>query len=164
MDAGFNSVAEHLDAVRLRAALIEAMRLAGEVNFYLDQTGPWFEIKTDRDAAAKTIYTALRAIDSLKVLLAPFLPFTCERLHSYLGYTRPLFGTQYVESVSDPLGVHDVLRYHPNDASETWQPSQLVPGQTLQQPAPLFRKLEAEIIDQERSRLGKEFKFRRLRM
>ena len=155
VDAGFNSVAEHLDAVRLRAALIEAMRLAGEVNFYLDQTGPWFEIKTDRDAAAKTIYTALRAIDSLKVLLAPFLPFTCERLHSYLGYTRPLFGTQYGESVSDPLGVHDVLRYHPNDASETWQPSQLVPGQILQQPAPLYRKLEAEIIDQERSRLGK---------
>ncbi len=47
VEAGFQSVGEHLEAVRLRAALGEAMRLAAEVNKYLDTAAPWFEIKTD---------------------------------------------------------------------------------------------------------------------
>jgi methionyl-tRNA synthetase len=63
-------VGEHINAVRLRAALFEALRLAAETNRYLDNTAPWFEIKVDREAAAKSIYTALRVIDSLKVLFA----------------------------------------------------------------------------------------------
>lgn len=154
VDEGFQTVGKHLEAVRLRAALTEAIRLASEVNKYLDQSAPWFEIKSDKSAAATTIYTALRAIDSLKVLLAPFLPFTSERLHTYLGYTQPLFGDQFVESRSDSLGEHKVLRYHHGDASGRWESSQLSPGQTLVQPAPLFQKLDEGIVAFERSRLG----------
>ncbi len=154
VEAGFRSVGEQLEAVRLRAALAEAIRLATEVNKYLDTAAPWFEIKQDKAAAAKTIYTALRAIDSLKVLLAPFLPFTSERLHGYLGYTQPLFGEQYVEAHADALGEHQVLRYRTANASGRWEPSQLVPGQALQTPAPLFRKLDESIVAEERSRLG----------
>ncbi len=92
VEAGFQSVGEQIEAVHLRAALAEAMRLAAEVNKYLDQVGPWFEIKQDKAAAARSIYTAIRAIDSLKILFAPFLPFTSERLHTFLGYNQPLFG------------------------------------------------------------------------
>ena len=58
-------------------------------------------MKTDKDAAAKTIYTALKAIDSLKVIFAPFLPFTSQRLHGFFGYETPLFGEQYTEEVTD---------------------------------------------------------------
>ncbi len=76
--------------MHLRAGLQEAVRLATEVNKYLDTTAPWFEIKNDKSQAAKSIYTSLRAIDSLKVLFAPFLPFTSERLHSYLWLLQPL--------------------------------------------------------------------------
>ncbi len=151
---GFKSVGEHINAVRLRAALNEALRLAAEVNKYLDTTAPWFEIKRDRPAAAKSVYTALRAIDSLKTLLAPFLPFTSERLHTYLGYTRPLFGEQYTEAHADSLGTHTVLRYQAGEASGRWEPSLLPPGQRLQEPQPLFRKLDPSIVEEERARLG----------
>lgn len=154
VEKGFQSVGDHLSAVRLRAALIEAFRLAGEVNKYLDKAAPWFEIKSDREAAAKSIYTGLRAIDSLKILLAPFLPFTSERLHTYFGYTQPLFGQQFVETYSDALGDHTVLRYRSGEANGAWQPSQLQPGQALRQPAPLFRKLEPGVAAEERARLG----------
>ncbi|HVN55853.1 MAG TPA: methionine--tRNA ligase [Anaerolineaceae bacterium] len=156
VEAGFQSVAAELEAVHLRAAVQEAMRLATEVNKYLDQTAPWFQIKTDRAAAARSIYSALRAIDSLKILFAPFLPFTSERLHAYLGYTTPLFGEQGVETWQDDLGEHAVLRYHPEKASGRWEPSQLEPGQPLQQPQPLFRKLDPSIVDEERARLGQK--------
>ncbi len=154
VDAGFASVGEHLNAAHLRLALSEAMRLATEVNKYLDTAAPWFEIKTDRTAAATTIYIALRAIDSLKVLFAPFLPFTCERLHTYLGYSQPLFGEAFVEDRSDSLGEHSVLRYRTGSASGRWQPSQLPAGQELKEPAPLFRKLDEKIVEEERARLG----------
>jgi methionyl-tRNA synthetase len=154
VEAGFQSVGEQLEAVRLRAALDEALRLAKEGNKYLDKTAPWFEIKTDKAAAAKTIYTALRVIDSLKVLFAPFVPFSSERLHGYLGYTEPLFGSQYTETVQDSLGEHTVLRYRPGPAEVQWKPSQLAPGQALNQPAPLFRKLEESVAAEERARLG----------
>ena len=100
-------------------ALGEAMKLATAVNQYLDQTSPWSEVKRDKAEAAKTIYTALRAIDSLKVLFAPFLPFTSEKLHYFLGYDTPLFGEQYIEEVTDSLGTHNVLRYRDVGRTDT---------------------------------------------
>ena len=143
-----------MEAVHLRAALNEAMRLAGEVNRYLDQTSPWLKIKTSRQDAARSIYTAIKAIDSLKILLSPFLPFTCQNLHEYLGYQGMLFGTQGTETVEDDLGAHEVLRYYTEGAIGKWEPSSIKPGQVLLTPKPLFKKLDSSIITDERSRLG----------
>lgn len=151
---GFETLAGLFEGVKLRAALNEALRLAAEVNKYLDKAAPWFEIKSDKAAAAKTIYTALRAIDSLKLLFAPFIPFSSQRLHAYLGYTAPLFGEQFIETAADRLGEHTALRYRPAPAGDQWQPSQLCPGQALQKPEPLFKKLEPSVAAEERARLG----------
>ncbi len=155
VEQGFETVAKEMEAVHLRAALAEGMRLAGEVNKYLDTTAPWTAIKTDRVAAARSIYTALRAIDSIKVLLSPFLPFTSQRLHTFMGYTTSLFGNQFVSQEQDELGTHFVLRYNPDKAAGRWEPSQLKPGTRLEKPEPLFRKLDPVIIEEERARLGK---------
>jgi len=158
ISAGFETVGRELEAVHLRSALQEAMRLAGEVNKYLEVTSPWFEIKTNRQSAALSIYTALRAIDSLKILFAPFLPFSAERLHQFLGYESTLFGELYVETVNDALGEHTVLRYRPQREEaqrDRWQPSELLPGAPLRPPTPLFKKLDEKVVDEERARLGK---------
>jgi len=154
IENGFNTVGAELEAVHLRAALGEAMKLATAVNVYLDVNAPWTALKTDKSAAALTVYTALKAIDSLKVMFAPFLPFTCERLHGFFGYETPLFGEQYTETVKDSLGEHTVLRYKGVDGLQ-WKPSELKPGQKLNQPGPLFKKLEESVIEEERARLGK---------
>lgn len=154
IEAGFNSVGAELDAVRLRSALSETMKLATAVNQYLDVNAPWSAVKTDKDAAAKTIYTALKAIDSLKVMFAPFIPFTSERLHGFFGYETPLFGEQYTEEVTDAIGTHKVLRYKGVEDLQ-WKPSDLKPGAKLNQPAPLFKKLDESVIEEERGRLGK---------
>lgn len=154
IENGFNTVGAELEAVRLRSALGEAMKLATAVNVYLDVNAPWSAIKSDKDGASKTVYTALKAIDSLKVMFAPFLPFTCERLHGFFGYETPLFGEQYTETVKDSLGEHTVLRYKPVEGLQ-WKPSDLQPGKKLNQPGPLFKKLEESVIEEERARLGK---------
>ncbi len=155
IENGFKSVGDYLEAVQLRSAVSEAMRLSTEVNRFLDANAPWTAIKTDRDSAALTIFTALKAIDSLKVIFAPFLPFTSEKLHSFFGNETPLFGEQYTEDVSDSLGTHKVLRYKGIDGLQ-WKPSELKPGTKLNQPGPLFKKLEEKVVEEERARLGKK--------
>jgi len=154
IEGGFESVGAELEKVHLRAALAEAMRLASEVNKYLDQTAPWQQVKTDKAAAGRAIFTALKAIDSLKVLFAPFLPFTSDRLHGFMGYDGSLFGRQFTETLKDELGEHEVLRYDPAGATGQWEPSQLKAGHALRQPSALFKKLDAAIVEEERSRLG----------
>ncbi len=153
IDAGFNSVGDLLEAVKIRAAIQEAMRLATEVNKYLDTNAPWKEIKVDKDEAAKSIYTALRAIDSLKTIFAPFLPFTSEALNKTFGYETPLFGEQFVETIEDALGTHTALRYKGTEG-EQWKPSELQPGKAFNKPSPLFKKLDKSVVEEERARLG----------
>jgi methionyl-tRNA synthetase len=156
IESGFDSVGGHIEAVKLRAALQEAMRLAREVNGYLDRA-PWFGvIKEDKASAATTVYTALRAIDSLKVLLAPFLPFSSERLHTILGYEKPLFGEQHIETYQESSRSHDALVYDPSPATGHWTASTLEAGREFRRPKPLFKKLDDSIVEQERSRLGAE--------
>ncbi|MBE0668954.1 MAG: methionine--tRNA ligase [Anaerolineales bacterium] len=154
IENGFNTVGAELEAVRLRSALSETMKLATVVNQYLDVNAPWSAIKVDKGEAGKTVYTALKAIDSLKVMFAPFLPFTCEKLHGFFNYETPLFGEQFTETVKDSLGEHTVLRYKSIEGLQ-WKPSDLQPGKKLNQPGPLFKKLEESVIEEERARLGK---------
>jgi len=154
VEEGFKTVAEEYDAVHLRAGLSESMRLASEVNKYLDQTAPWQMVKTDKAAAGRSIYVALRAIDSLKTLFAPVLPFTSDILHGFLGYEGTLFGTQRVNTEKDDLGEHAVLRYSHAGAVGKWEASQLKAGQKLNQPGPLFKKLDIKIVEEERARLA----------
>ncbi len=155
VENGLEKIGALLDAVRLRDGLTEAMALAREVNGYLDRA-PWFKvIKEDRQSAATTIYTALRCIDNLKTLFAPFLPFTSQRVHEYLGYDGTLFGEQVIETYQESGRAHDGLIYCADEnVVGRWAPADLPVGQKLREPQPLFQKLEPTLIDEERARLG----------
>ncbi|RMF00335.1 MAG: methionine--tRNA ligase [Chloroflexi bacterium] len=153
VEAGFQSVGDLLAAVKLKAAQEEAMRLAKAANVYLDGKAPWKAIKDDPVAAGTSVYVALRVIDNLKILFAPFLPHTCQKLHEYLGYDGQLFGRQYVEEFTETERVHKALCYDGSLAVGRWEASQLQPGQSLRKPAPLFKKLEPELAAQEIARL-----------
>ena len=56
------------------------------------------------------------------MLFSPVLPFTAEKLHTFLGYETPLFGEQYIEEIHDALGTHNGLRYRPVEGVQ-WKPS-----------------------------------------
>ncbi len=156
VEAGFETVGGLYARVELREALRQAMALAREVNRYLDETAPWFAVKTDKDAAATSVYVALRAIDSLKLLLAPVLPFTSERVHQFLGYEDRLFGDLTVTEYQEETRGHEALTYRPlpvEGEADRWQPSDLPPGQALQRPSVLFQKLDDSVVEEERARL-----------
>lgn len=98
---------------RFRDALREALVLAREANRYIDARAPW---KEDDLACATTLFHSLSAIEILRLSLAPFLPFTCARLHGLLGHEDTI-------------------------AAQGWSARAPVPGTRLPAPAALFNKL-----------------------
>lgn len=143
----FHTVGARIEARRLKLGLADAMAVAHEVNRYLNDRAPWQELKDDPERGRTTLYVALRAIDDLKTLLAPFLPHTSEQVHRYLGHEGRLFGEARVETVGEGEDAHRVMRYDAADAIGTWSSRPLSPGQALQAPEVLVRKLElAELL------------------
>ena len=118
VEHGFSAVANAIEAVHLRDGLNEAMNVARAANRYLDEQAPWKTIKTDRAAAARTVWTMLQALNGLKVLFAPYTPFSSQRLHTLLGFSGDV-----------------------NDCG--WSAQRVPAGQMLPAPTPLFAKFDA---------------------
>lgn len=154
VEAAFEPVGEDIAACRFRTGLGRVVALAREANRYLDAAAPWKHLKEDRERAATATYVTLRVVDSLKILFAPFIPFSSERLHATMGYEEPLFGAQEAVEYREQEREHLGLTYHHTPRGDLWRPSQLEPGTRLMEPTPLFRKLDEDIIEQELARLG----------
>jgi methionyl-tRNA synthetase len=154
IDAAFDPIAKLYESCKFKAALNETMALARDVNVYLDAKAPWFQIKEDKQAASTTVFVALRAIDSLKTLFAPVLPFTGQQLHEMLGHKGSIFGEQRIQEYQETAKSHLALTFNPDALTECWEPSQLQAGQALQKPRPLFKKLDDSIVEQELARMG----------
>lgn len=130
-EQALEEVGAEIGACRFRAGIVRAMSMAQETNRYLDETAPWKAITHDRPAAARALYTALSVIDTLKIAFMPYLPFSCQRLHGFLHAG---------DDETPPL---------------TWHATELQPGQPLEEPKPLFRKLEPSVAEAEKERLGR---------
>jgi len=124
-----NTVGELLDNCFFKAAIKSAMSLAQEANRYLEEKSPWKAIKEDRQAAATALNVAISVISCLRTALYPFLPFSSQKLHEYLGFEG---------RVED----------------DGWQPRFPSPGQKLLPPETLFSKLDEGLIEGEVGRLG----------
>jgi methionyl-tRNA synthetase len=125
----FEEVDDSLYRCQFKQALNKAMALAHEANRYLDGKAPWKAIKTDRQAAANSLYTAIGAISALKTMLYPFLPFSSQKLHEYLGFEGKIENSKWEVCIPEP-------------------------GQKLVEPKALFTKLDDEIIEKETQKLG----------
>ena len=126
-------VSDSLLHTRFKVALSQAFSLAQETNRYLDAQAPWQTIKTDTQRTATVLNTSLKVLNCLKLILTPFLPFSSECLHTYLGFQYKL----------------DRDRWNFDDLVEA-----ITPGARLEQPKPLFTKLDEQIIAQETAKLG----------
>jgi methionyl-tRNA synthetase len=152
---GFAAVGEQIEAARFRAALAEVMRLASQANQYLSEQAPWALLESDRERAGTVLYVALQAIDSLKTIFTPFIPFSSQALHELLGYDGTIAGELEFRTVEEDDGSHEVLTGDYEAWIGEWKPSELAPGQKLQEPRPLFKKLDPEIVDVELERMEK---------
>ena len=156
IDSGFDTVGEAIEAARFKAALAEAMRLASLVNQYTSEQAPWALIETDRERAGTVLYVSLRAIDSLKTMFTPFLPFSSQTLHELLGYEGTIAGPLELREVGEEGDEHEVLTGDYDSWEGSWAPSELPAGRALPKPRPLFKKLDAEtVVAEELARMEK---------
>jgi methionyl-tRNA synthetase len=116
--AALASIGESLAACRFREGLRAALAYAQEANRYLNQEEPWKTRESDPPAAARALYTAIGAIEVLKLAFYPYLPFTSQRLHAMLGH----------DDAIDAKG---------------WTAAAPVAGMPLQPPEALYQKLDA---------------------
>jgi methionyl-tRNA synthetase len=129
VDTTLQTMESSLEKCSFREALQKTMALARQANVYLDEKSPWKIIKEDRQAASKSLYTAINVISGLKTALYPFLPFSSQKVHEYLGFDG---------RVED----------------HGWKPQQVPAGQKLKEPKPLFTKLDERIVEEETKRIG----------
>ena len=146
IEAGFDTVGEAIEAARFKAALAEAMRLASLVNQYTSDQAPWALIETDRERAGTVLYVSLRAIENLKTMFTPFLPFSSQALHELLGNEGTIAGPVETREVVDEDDVHEVLTGDYESWEGSWGPSELPAGRALPKPRPLFKKLDPEAV------------------
>jgi methionyl-tRNA synthetase len=153
VDSAFDTVGTLYDGCKFRAAVQETLAAATRVNQYLEETSPWTTAKTDREATGRSLYTAIQAINGLKVLFAPVLPFTSEALHGMLGEEGRLFGRPVVETYQETTRSHTALTYDAAGAVGKWEREEIAVGRLLPAPRPLFRKLEPVVAEEELGRL-----------
>jgi methionyl-tRNA synthetase len=127
VEATFTSCDQLLSQCQFKDSLKTIMGLAQDANVYLDHKSPWKSIKVDKTAAGASLYVVIAVLAGLRTLMYPFLPFSSQKLHEYLGYQ----GT--------------VQEYG-------WKFERPAAGQKLTPPLPLFTKLDEKIIDEENTR------------
>lgn len=153
-EAAFDEVGGLLAQNRVKLALQAALRLVGEANKYLADHEPWKLKKTDLDRMATVLHVAAQVISDCNTILAPFMPHSANKIHTIFGRTGIVQPMPTVAEVTDL----DSDRQYPiitGDYSTTlpWRRHLIQEGTEVAKPAPVFTKLDPEIIDQELERM-----------
>ena len=158
---GFATVGDLLGRHRQRAGIAEAMRTVGEVNKYLTATEP-YKMKGDdqRERLGTVLHVAAQCVLDCNTLLSPFLPHSSTKVWQALGGEgefQPMPRIEYVEEL-DPDEGAGLLSYPviTGDYSNTprWESRPVAVGAKVDQPTPLFTKLDPSVVDEERARLA----------
>ena len=128
-----DSVSDNLYNCKFKAAVTQAFGLAQEANRYLDAKAPWKSIKEDRAMAGSSLTVAMQVINCLKTILYPFMPFSSQKVHNFLGLD----------------GVVEKGEWN-FDAVV----AEIKTGAGLREPSPLYTKLDSTLIEEEVQKLG----------
>jgi methionyl-tRNA synthetase len=107
-----------LENCRFKQGLRAVMSLAQFGNFYFDQKQPWALIKSDKDKCGTVLHICLKLANALAVFMAPYLPFSSDKIWSALSHKNSIHLASWDDALSD-LNV----------------------GHLLEKPKPLFKKL-----------------------
>ncbi|MFF1717707.1 methionine--tRNA ligase [Streptomyces sviceus] len=123
-----------MEALQFRkaAAALRALWSAG--NSYLEEKAPWLEIKTDKDAAALTLRTAMNLIHLYAVVSEPFIPATSAAMRQ--AFALPSDTATWIT---------------PDEARAL---TALTPGIAFTVPPVLFAKLTDEDLENYKERFG----------
>jgi methionyl-tRNA synthetase len=150
----FAAVGEHLSHSRFKFAVNDAMRAVGEANKYFSEQAPWKLRTEDPDRMRTVLHVTLQAIADAKTLLTPFLPRSSQSVHEMLGGTGGWSGMPRIETVDEEGGPSYPVITGDYDSTFRWESRPVTVGTPLSTPAPLFKKLDDSVVDEEIARLA----------
>ncbi|MFA7140676.1 MAG: methionine--tRNA ligase [Proteiniphilum sp.] len=106
------TVEQLLGTFHFRDAQREAMNLARIGNKYLADTEPWKTAKDDMERTATILHIALQITANLSIVCEPFLPFSAEKLRSFLQTEKlswERLGSFDLLAEGHPLGKAELL-------------------------------------------------------
>jgi methionyl-tRNA synthetase len=123
IETASKEVSDALEKCNFKIGLRSAMNLSKFGNQYFDQNQPWKLIKEDEERCATVLHTCLKIVKALSILMAPYLPFSSDKIWNMLGHKDSV----HIASWDDAL-------------------SELNVGYSLEKPKPLFEKLSLKDI------------------
>ena len=121
-------VEKSISQYRFREALKYAMDLARLGNKYLADAEPWKVVKTDPERVETIMNVCLQITANLTIILAPFLPFSMDKLRGFLNMEELNWSN---------LGRTDLL----------------LAGHQVNTPELLFEKIEDDVIERQVTKL-----------
>ncbi len=112
---------------RLRDAAATLLELGDHGNITFHRNEPWVLIKTDKERCAGVMHAAARILAQLSWAMAPMMPDAARAIRTQLGV---------------------------DDTSDVWVLDPPIAGNTIAPPAPLFAKMDPEIVSELVVRFG----------
>jgi len=125
-------VSKLVEDFKFREGMIEIIRLAKYGNKYFNDKEPWKAVKTDKKVAANCLYLANQLAKTLAVTLTPYLPVK----------TLEIFKTLNID----------------NDVSWDDAAKFIAPGHEINEPKPIFLKIEDDVINAQKELLFENLK------
>lgn len=120
IERAFGEYRELMQVCELKRAIKVVMDLARYGNRFFDAAKPWALVKGDKDACGAVMNTTLRICKALCVMMWPFMPRSSERIWQFMGF----------QGTPEDAGIEEALAPMPA-------------GQELQEPVPVYKKIEA---------------------
>jgi methionyl-tRNA synthetase len=140
--SAFDTVGALLGRNRFKLAMTEAMRVVGAANKYISDTEPW-KLAGDPERRDTVLHTALQVVSDVNTLLTPFLPHAAQKVYQALGGTGVWAAEPEIREVSEEGGPdYPVIMGDYASELARWESRPIAAGTPLQQPIPLFAKLD----------------------
>lgn len=119
----FTNVGRKIEDGNFKDALEEIFDLIRGANKFFNSEQPWITRTTDEEKCKNTLYQCVQIIANLAVLLAPFLPFSSDKVSSWLDITLD------------------------------WRQKSILAGYKLPEVEILFQRIDKKVIDIESEKL-----------
>ena len=155
VNQSFSTIGALIEGHRQKQALSEAMRVVAEVNKYVTDQAP-FKLKADdeRERLGTILHVLAQAVSDCTTLLSPFLPHSCNQVHTAMGGLGQIAPMPRIDEVDDLDGGESYLIIT-GDYSGTprWRSRPITAGTPIPKPSPIFTKLDPSVVQEELARL-----------
>jgi len=93
-------IKDSINLCDFKKGLRSAMHLAQHGNYYFDQKKPWILIKTDKQKCSTTINICFNIVNALAIYIAPYLPFSSQKIWKMLGNNTNISDIKWSDAIS----------------------------------------------------------------